>query len=158
MTRIVALAVDDVFTDLPPLLRLGTKPLRMEPPIDRLLHQLTVDAATRGSRWLFPSHSGHLSAGHLADRLARVGIGNRLSARNASWAALVADTPPIVLAEKLGISVSGAERWSEAAGGARSVYAGMRVVSPSAQQRQPETDSASFRGDRGHEDRHSPQR
>ncbi len=125
LTRIVALSVDDVSTDTATRLRLGTRPLRIEPPFDHLLHKLVADASARRVRWLYPGRVGHLSAGRLAERLAAHGISSRLSARNSAWAALAAETPSIVLAEKLGISVSAAEGWSDAVATARNEYVGL---------------------------------
>jgi hypothetical protein len=125
LTRIVTLTVDRLTTEEPARLMLGTRPLRMEPPIDRLLRRLAADAAARESPWLFPGQASHLSAGRLGERLAALGITSRLAARNAVWAALAAGTPPVVLAEKLGISTSAAERWSQALGAGRSDYVGL---------------------------------
>lgn len=50
---------------------------------------------------------------------------NVVATRNAARAALAVDTPAVDLAEKLGVSVSAAERWSQAVAAGRSVYAGL---------------------------------
>jgi hypothetical protein len=55
--------------------------------------------------------------------MAALGIADALAARNAAWAALAADTPAVVLSEKLGISASAADRWAQAVAAGRSRYA-----------------------------------
>lgn len=123
LTRIVSRRVEHVVsTDGITRLYLGSKALRMEPPVDQLVLRLVADAMKRQSPWLYPGRVGHLSSDRLGQRLATLGIASRLSARNAAWAALVTGAPPIVLSEKLGISVSGAERWTDAVAVSRSEY------------------------------------
>ena len=125
LTRIVALTVGDVSCGEPPRLSLGTRPLQMPPPLDGLLRELVGTATVRGTDWLFAGHPGHMTPERLSERLAKLGITNVLSARNAARSALAADTPAVVLAEKLGGSVSTAERWSQAVAAGRSEYAGL---------------------------------
>lgn len=127
LTRIVVLTVDHVPTDHPTRLFLGTSPLQMPPPLDALADQLVAEAVARSRPWLFPGQTTHMSADHLAARLATLGVANVVATRNAAWAALAVDTPAIVLAEKLGASVSAAERWSQAVGAGRNVYASLIV-------------------------------
>jgi hypothetical protein len=127
LTRIVALTVGDVSCEEPTRLTLGTRPLQMPPPLDGLLRELVSTAAFRGTDWLFVGHPGHMTPERLSERLAKLGITNMLSARNAAWAALAAETPAVVLAEKLGGSVSAAEKWAQAVASGRDVYAGLRV-------------------------------
>jgi hypothetical protein len=99
----------------------------MPPPLDGLLRELVSTADVRGTDWLFAGHLGHMSPERVSERLAKLGITNVLSARNAAWATLAADTPAVVLAEKLGGSVSAAEKWTQAIAAGRNVYAGLVV-------------------------------
>ena len=125
LTRIVALSVGDVSCGEATRLTLGTRPLQMPPPLDVLLRELVSTATVRGTDWLFAGHPGHMTPERLSERLAKLGITNMLSARNATWAALAADTPAVVLAESLGGSVSAAEKWAQAVAAGRDVYAGL---------------------------------
>lgn len=127
LTRIVVLTVDHVPTGRPTRLLLGTSPLQMPPPLDALVEELVTEAGARSRPWLFPGQAAHMSANHLASRLARLGVTNVVAIRNAAWAALAVDTPAVVLAEKLGASVSAAERWSQAVAAGRSDYAALVV-------------------------------
>jgi hypothetical protein len=123
LTHIAALTVDDVRPGEPTRLLLGATPLSLPPPLDRLVRELAADAAARSGRWLFPGQSGHISPERLSERMAALGIADALAARNAAWAALAADTPAVVLSEKLGISASAADRWAQAVAAGRSRYA-----------------------------------
>lgn len=127
LTRIVALTVVDVSPDEPVRLTLGTTPLWMPPPLDGLLRDLVATAEARATGWLFAGQSSHMTPARLSERMARLGITNMLSARNAARASLAADTPAVVLAEKLGGSVSAAERWAQAVAAGRDVYTGLLV-------------------------------
>jgi hypothetical protein len=128
LTRIVALRTDHVLED-PVRLQLGTVPLRMPPPIDDLVRVLTATAVDNKQPWLFIGQRGHLSAARLSERLRDLGVANVIATRNAAWAALAAETPPVILAEKLGASVSTADKWSNAVAGARNLYAALAVGS-----------------------------
>jgi hypothetical protein len=119
----VGLTVDHVPADEPTRLLLGTRSLRMPPPLAGLVRELVIDATARNRRWLFAGQASHMAPERLSERLARLGIANTLLVRNAAWAALAADTPAVVLAEKLGGSASSAERWSQAVASGRSDYA-----------------------------------
>lgn len=74
--------------------------------------------------WLFPGMvpGASLSADQLGARLRRLGVPSALTARNAAWSALALEVPAVVLAEKLGIATSTAERWHAALGGDRALY------------------------------------
>jgi hypothetical protein len=91
-------------------------------PIDGLLRDLATDATHHQRPWLFAGDRSHLSPERLSERLAKLGITNTLAARNAAWAALAAETPPIILAERLGIATSTADKWGRAVGSARNLY------------------------------------
>jgi hypothetical protein len=130
LTHIVTLTVDQVSCGEATRLTLGTRPLQMPPPLDHLLRELVRAATIRAGDWLFAGQPGHMTPERLSERLAKLGITNMLSARNAAWAALAADTPAVVLAEKLGGSVSTAEKWAQAVASGRDVYAGLLVEDP----------------------------
>lgn len=130
LTRIVALTTDHVTGDEATRLLLGTSPLRMPPPIDGLLRALAAAAAQENRRWLFAGSRTHLSPERLSERLANLGITNIVAARNAAWASLAAETPPVILAEKLGASASTADKWSNAVGSDRNLYAALKAAAP----------------------------
>lgn len=54
--------------------------------------------------------------------LRRLGVPSDLTARDAAWSALALEVPAVVLAEKLGIAISTAERWHAAFGSRRALY------------------------------------
>jgi hypothetical protein len=56
-------------------------------------------------------------------------ITNTIAARNAARVALAADTPAVILVEKLGFSASTADKWSHAVGAARNLYAALTAGS-----------------------------
>jgi hypothetical protein len=53
--------------------------------------------------------------------------GGILPARNGSLDALAAQVPPALLADQIGLSLSGASSWTKAVGAARGEYAGIRT-------------------------------
>jgi hypothetical protein len=71
--------------------------------------------AVDGKLGMVPGAS--LSADQLGARLRRLGVPSDLTARDAAWSALALEVPAVVLAEKLGIAISTAERWHAALGG-----------------------------------------
>jgi hypothetical protein len=128
LTRIVALTTDHLTGPDPTRLGLGTSPLRMPPPVDELLLDLTADAAKHERPWLFAGARSHLSPERLSERLAELGITNTVAARNAARAALAGETPPAILVEKLGVSASTADKWSQAVGTARNLYVALAAA------------------------------
>jgi hypothetical protein len=62
--------------------------------------------------------------------MGKLGLPHLLLAHNAARAALAEHLPPALLADRLGLSISSAARWSTAVGAARGVYAGLRMGSP----------------------------
>jgi hypothetical protein len=108
-------------------LRLGQTPLLMAPPLDQMALAAHAQARKRqpGHRaWLFPGMvpGASLSAEQLGARLRQLGVPSALTARNTAWSALALEVPAVVLAEKLGVAASTAERWHAALGGDRAVY------------------------------------
>jgi hypothetical protein len=90
--------------------------------------QVVDTARSAGSSWLFPSSQGHrpLSAERLRERISSVGLNRVLDARNGALAALAAQVPPALLADQIGLSLSGASNWSKATGATRSAYVALR--------------------------------
>ncbi|MGB5796174.1 MAG: hypothetical protein WBH51_10340 [Mycolicibacter algericus] len=129
--RLVTLKVADVtITDDAVRLKLGTVPIAVPSPVDRLVADLVHQrhghaAVTVGTNpWLFPGgrSGGHLSSNQVALRLKRIGIYPRL-ARNTALIDLAGELPAVVLAKLLGFSVKRAVTWSEEAGNTRPRYA-----------------------------------
>jgi hypothetical protein len=77
---------------------------------------------------VFPSSQGHrpLSAERLRERIGRVGLTRVLEARNGVLAALASQVPPALLADQIGLSLSGASIWSKATGATRGAYVALR--------------------------------
>jgi hypothetical protein len=127
-TRLVALPLTAIASDEQQVaICLGATPLPLPAPLDTLAVAAREHARAqqRTSRmWLFPGliPGEHLSADQLRTRLRQLGIHRQLTARNTVWAALAAEVPPVVLAEKLGVSVSMADRWRVALGIDRARY------------------------------------
>lgn len=129
LTRIVKLTATSVTVEEGRVwLKLGRVPLPMAPPIDRLVlaaRSGSVQRRDQGGRgWLFPGQipGQHLSAEQLGHRLHQIGIASALTARNAAWATMATEVPAVVLAEKLGFSVTAIEAWADAMGQDRGVY------------------------------------
>ena len=55
-----------------------------------------------------------------------MGLREILPARNGALAALASQVPPTLLADEIGLSLSGASMWTKAIGAARGEYAGLR--------------------------------
>jgi len=77
-----------------------------------------------GGAWLFPGmvSGASLSADQLGARLRQLGVPSALTARNTAWSTLALEVPAVVLAERVGVSASTAERWRAALGGNRGLY------------------------------------
>jgi hypothetical protein len=130
VTRVTVLEVDAVTVDDDGrvTLALSETPVRLREPLAGLALQVADAARGRGSPWLFPSSQGHrpLSAERLRERIGRVGLKRVLEGRNGALAALASQVPPALLADQIGLSLSGASNWSKATGSARGEYVGLR--------------------------------
>jgi hypothetical protein len=128
LTRITTLPLHVVDTGAGQVtLRLGQTPLLMAAPLDQVVVAAHAQARKRqfnSGAWLFPGMvpGTGLSAEQLGARLRQLGVSSALTARNTAWSALALEVPAVVLAEKLGVSASTAERWHAALGGDRAVY------------------------------------
>jgi hypothetical protein len=120
-----AVAVDD---DGRVTLALAETPIRLREPLASLALQVADAARGRASKWLFPSSEGirPLSSERLLERMANVGLQRALEARNGALSTLAAQLPPALLAEQLGLSLSGASNWSKATGATRGEYTALR--------------------------------
>lgn len=107
-------------------LTLGETPVRLREPLAHLAVTVADSARQSGSTWLFPGESGPMSSDQFRNRLGKIGVKNVRMARNSARASFVADVPPALLADKLGLSVDAAVAWSKAVGAARADYAGLR--------------------------------
>jgi len=132
LARIARLTRDQV-TDTPAgvQLLLGTTPLELPAPLDKLARQLlerrhgrAAVGRTSEHPWLFPGGApAHpISTAHLKVRLASVGIHGR-SGRNTALMDLAAKVPPVAVARLLGIHINTAGAWAERAGGSQAAYA-----------------------------------
>ena len=113
-------------------LRLNRTPLRLPPPLDRLVlqlvdiahsHERTVMSNEPNAPWLFPSvqmPGRPVTSRQLARRLRNIGLPPE-AGRCAALLDLCTQMPAAVLQRLLGISPSAAERW--AAGAVRTAYA-----------------------------------
>ncbi len=128
LTRITTLPLDAVAAGAGHVtLQLGQTPLLMAAPLDQVVVAAHAQARKRQSNsgaWLFPGMvpGTSLSAEQLGTRLRQLGVPSALTARNTAWSALALEVPAVVLAEKLGVAVSTAERWHAALGGDRAIY------------------------------------
>jgi hypothetical protein len=130
-SRLVTLKVSDVTVEADQVkLKLGTVPLVVPAPVDRLIAELVqqrrgyaaVDVGVNA--WLFPGgRSGrHLSANQMALRLRRIGI-PPLIARNTALIELAGELPAAVVAKLLGFSIKRAVTWNAEAGNSNPRYA-----------------------------------
>ena len=130
-SRLVTLKVSDVTVEADQVkLKLGTVPLVVPAPVDRLIAELVqqrrgyaaVDVGVNA--WLFPGgRSGrHLSANQMALRLRRIGI-PPLIARNTALIELAGELPAAVIAKLLGFSIKRAVTWNAEAGNSNPRYA-----------------------------------
>ncbi|MCX4523704.1 MULTISPECIES: hypothetical protein [Streptomyces] len=112
-------------------LQLNKTPLRLPPPLDRLVLQLVDIAHSNEHRvmsneqnapWLFPTQrpGKPLTSRQLANRLRNIGLPSE-AGRCAALLDLCAQMPPGVVQRLLGVSSFAAERW--AAGAIRAAYA-----------------------------------
>lgn len=131
LTRIAALAIDDVHRDDTGAvsIRLGRQDLQIPEPFASLIQALP-HARRRGvvgqlpTRWLFPGSRAdqHIRPAVLGTRLRAIGIEPR-AARAAALTQLGAELPPAMLADILGITASTATKWVVRSGGNWTSYA-----------------------------------
>jgi hypothetical protein len=105
-------------------LDIGTPPLPIPPKLTALLHQLDDNPRRQpriagdhpGPGWLFPGllPGRPTSPAGFSRKLLEHGIDAR-PARNSALVALVADIPPPILAEMLGLHINTAVRWADVA-------------------------------------------
>jgi hypothetical protein len=116
-THIARLQIDDMLIiDGSVALRLGRSPLRLREPLASLVVALIGQARAAGRPWLFPGmYQRPMSTDRLRARLRAIGLRPAL-ARNGARAALAADLPPALLADKLGLSITAAVRIHTIAG------------------------------------------
>ena len=132
VSRIATLTLDRIHTDAGGThLHLGTSPVRLPPPLDRLVGDLVQRRAGWGSigrsvgnPWLFPgvTPGQPLSAPRLGARLKRLGITARLC-RNTAMMDLAVQLPAAVLSQMLGLHRNTATDWTIEAGNTRLRYA-----------------------------------
>lgn len=132
LARIARLTVNQIVDDGGHLaLQLGTKPVRLPPPVDHLVIQLrerrhgyAVVGRVTDNRWLFPGgRPGRpLTSSQLLRRMTALGIQAR-PARNSTLMDLAAQLPAVVLARLLGVAVPTATRWTGVAGAPQAEYA-----------------------------------
>ncbi|WP_327151334.1 hypothetical protein [Nocardia sp. NBC_01329] len=126
------MTVDDVtHDDHAVLLRLGRLPVALPAPLDELVLEL-VDSRrgkaalghTDEHRWLFPGGlpAQHLHPTPLGNRLRAIGVPSRIG-RNSALMDNAAVMPTKVLSDLLGLSVTGAVRWTALAGVQGDAYA-----------------------------------
>jgi hypothetical protein len=132
VSRIAMLTVNRIHADADgTYLRLGNNPIRLPPPLDRLVGDLvhhraghTAVARTAANPWLFPGAAPGrpLSAPQLAARLRGLGIPARLG-RNSALIDRAAQLPAGVLSQLLGLHLQTATAWTIEAGNTRLRYA-----------------------------------
>lgn len=114
-------------------LALGREPVRLLPPLERLITALPVAkpfgirSTLADSRWLFIGKNAgtHLHPASLTRRMHRLGVTAR-TGRNTALLHLASTTPPAVFASLIGISIGTATQWAELAGTAWNAYPGRR--------------------------------
>jgi hypothetical protein len=139
VARIVRLTTDTIIhTNGRVQLLLGHQPLTVPNPLDGLLlefltdHRSTVSPShTDGHPWLFPGrlHGQALHPLTMGRRLKRLGIHSRI-ARNTALMDHAATMPAVVLSELLGLSITGAVRWTTLAGATSNAYAANIIRRP----------------------------
>jgi hypothetical protein len=138
VTRIAKLRRSDVvYEDGETYVRLGKELMPIAEPLGQVLRELPwrrqvgpsgkVEAA---SEWLFPGRQAglHLHPEYLRRRLGELGIVCRAS-RNAALLQLGGQLPAAVIADKLNVHRSTADRWVKMAGGDWARYAAERAQS-----------------------------
>jgi hypothetical protein len=139
VARIVRLTTDNItHTGNQVRLLLGRQPLTAPTPLDRLLLELLAnrrDPAALGRtvehQWLFPGrlHGHALHPLAMGQRLKRLGIHSRI-ARNTALMDNAATMPAVALSELLGLSTTGAVRWTALAGSTGNAYAADLIRRP----------------------------
>ncbi|MGW3939461.1 hypothetical protein [Streptomyces phaeochromogenes] len=136
LTRIVELTDDHIRHDQGhTYLTVNHHPFVLPPKLARLiddqLQHSPRHSNTAGCRYLLPGHSPGRPRNPLglADTLRHHGLPAR-AARNTAMMDALADLPPMVIADLLGIHPETAERWATLAGGNRSDYLAARRADP----------------------------
>lgn len=132
LSRIVQLSTDDATRDGSAVsLRLGRRPLMLPAPLDQLVLELVDTRRGKAAlghsdehRWLFPGGlpDRHLHPLSLGKRLRAIGVPSRV-ARNTALMDISAVMPTKVISELLGLSITGAVRWSTLAAAQGNAYA-----------------------------------
>lgn len=140
LSRIAAMTIDTVTTTTTGVsVRFGTHAVAIPDPLATHLTTLIATGrthhigigSTTPSRWLFPGHlpGRPITANRLGQRLGAYAI-NARAARRAAQQHLAAQIPAVVLAEMLGVTVSTAVHWVQAAGGTWANYAAITANNP----------------------------
>ncbi|MEV0898176.1 hypothetical protein [Actinoplanes sp. NPDC049802] len=107
------------------LLRLGTSPIQLAPPLDQIMRDLlagrrgrSVLGAPGESPWLFPGNrpGQHIGESGMRKRLTKIGVQPR-AGRNAALFALATELPAAVLSRKLGLSIDVSAYWQRLSAG-----------------------------------------
>lgn len=140
VTRVANLRRDDVVLEEDQtFVRVGDALLPVMPPLDRVLRDLPwrrqvgpSGKVPGASEWLFPGRQAglHLEPEYLRSRLGALGIECR-AARNAALLQLAGQLPAAVVADKLGVHPTTADRWVKLAGGDWARYAAQRTQAAS---------------------------
>ncbi|SHH52321.1 hypothetical protein [Streptomyces sp. 3214.6] len=124
LTRIVELTEDHISRDQEhTYLAVNQHPFVLPPKLARLIDDQLRHSTTAGRRYLLPGQSPGRSRNPLglADTLRHHGLPAR-AARNTAMMDALADLPPMVIADLLGIHPKTAERWATLAGANWSEY------------------------------------
>ena len=132
VSQLVLLTVTDIdHATGPTTLKLGTHPVELPEPMDRLALVLLANRRTHiqlghvdDHVWLFPGGlpGSHLSAARMSRRLNRIGIDCRRG-RNTTMIEVAAEMPAAVVSALLGIDIKSATRWTKHSGGIDANYA-----------------------------------
>ena len=131
VTRIAALTTDRVGGSIDSTtLRFGVEDVELIEPLGKLVHQLVIERPSHaalgvgGAPWLFPGGrpGAPISASHLGIRLRKIGVRSH-DARTTVLIELGGELIPSVIADMLGLSMSAALRWVQAAAGNWNDYA-----------------------------------
>ena len=134
LSRIAVMTLDQI--TLAPTgvsVRFATADLAVPGPLGALLATHVVTSRSRHvsigaipNSWLFPGHlpGRPITAAYLGQRLGVFGIDAR-AARRATQQQLAAEVPAVVLAEMLGVAITTAVAWVQAAGGDWANYAAL---------------------------------
>ncbi|MDR8412597.1 hypothetical protein MTP10_28195 [Nonomuraea sp. 3-1Str] len=131
VSRIAPLTGDQIIDDPGQMrLQLGIRPVDVPAPLADLLRELaTADhhaavLGETGHRWLFPGQyaNQHMHPASLNQLLNAVGAHSR-PGRSTALMDLASQLPPVVVSKLLGLHISTATEWAQAAGNTRPGYA-----------------------------------